>query len=351
MQKALNIAKMSQSIPACLLDCQNAVKDKKYDVALGALRTALQVAQKDSKADYVNIFDHRVAVYLQMESLDLALKDAKDMIRRDRKDGRGYLRCGQIERLLGNQAAAINWYKQGLKRVPSTHRSFQSLQKQLGKVESQVREGLLFTKASDPMLALPLETVVLILSFLTYREIIGMIRVSRSWNKLLCSLSPLTDTIDYRASKRAINLSMFRATLRKLRVPKFITTTDMTNEAGALLLERLQLGRSFTELSHMELRLQKNQFPQVGLPFSNYNLKSLILTGMDRACPTGVTMMHIARILEVCPRLEVLSVHGLQRGGSLSVEPLHYPALRRLILHSQDPGITCSIWVSYTSSG
>lgn len=335
---------MSTVISACLLDCQNAVKEKKYDAALDALKTALQAAQNDCKADPINILDHRVAVYLNMECLDLALKDAKVMIRHDRKDGRGYLRCGQVERLLGNPSNAINWYRQGLKRVPSTHRSFSSLQKQMEKVEAQVRHGLIFTRASDPMLALPLETVELILSFLNYKQIIGMIRVSRSWNKLLCSLPPLTDTMDYRAPKRSINVPMLRATLRKLRVPKSITATRLSPEARQELVRRLQGGKSFTELRHLELRLDR--YPAGGFPFSKYNLKSLVLGAVDTDKTIGCTIDIVGHILRDCPNLEVLAAHDIDGGGYLSSLNLHCPALRKLEIHTRSDSNPCSLFVS-----
>lgn len=335
-------------ISACLLDCQNAVKDKNYDAALDALKRAQQVAHKDCKSDHVNILDHRVAVYLTMESLDLALKDAKLMIRNDRTDGRGYLRCGQVERLLGNQTAAINWYKQGLKRVPSTHRMFPSLQKQLDKVESQVKKDVVLTKATDPMLALPLETVELILSFLNYKEIIGMIRVSRSWNKLFCGLPPLIDTIDYGAANKPVTAYMVRGSLRKLRIPRSIIATRMNPTGRASLLKYLQLAQSLQHLSHLELKLDSCRLH--GLPWSKYNLKSLVLSGLYNRDAIGFDIGHVGIVLRDCPRLEVLSVHNLGGPGSLSAEDLHCSALRRLILHSPTDGRShCSISVSSTS--
>ncbi|KAK5055176.1 hypothetical protein LTR84_012925 [Exophiala bonariae] len=322
---------MLKTLSACLLDCQTAVKDKKYDVALAALKTALQVSRKNCKEDYVNILDHRVAVYLNMEFLDLAFKDAKSMVRSDQKDGRGYLRCGQIERLLGNQNAAINWYKQGLKRVSSTHRAFPSLQKQLAKVESQLKKDVVFTKANDPMLALPLETVEFILSYLTYREVVGMTRVSRPWNKLFCGLRPIIDTIDYGAANKPVSAHMLRASLRKLRVAKSITATEMDKSGEAFIIKHLQVTTSLRELSHLELKL--NSYPLRNLPWSKYNLKSLVLSGLSAFDGKGFGIEHVRTVLRDCPRLEALSVHNLQSHAALTDKDLNCPALRRLVLH------------------
>ncbi|KEF56681.1 uncharacterized protein A1O9_06870 [Exophiala aquamarina CBS 119918] len=325
---------MSMPISALLLDCQNAVKAKKYGAALDTLKSALRAAHNDGKADHVNILDHRVAVYLSMESLDLALKDAKDMIRHDRKDGRGYLRCGQIERLLGNQTAAINWYKQGLKRVPSGQRSFLSLQKQMEKVESQVQQALVFTKASDPMLTMPLETVELILSFLSYKQIISLLRVSKSWNKLLSSLPPLIDTIDYQAPKRPINLSMLRATLRKLKVPRSITATQMYPEARQELVRKLRSWKNFKELSHLELRL--DEYPPEGLPFQEYKLKSLVLSAASTNTTGNLNIDIYGDVLPKCPSLEVLVLRNLR--GNVTSPRLSSPALclRKLVIHTEN---------------
>ena len=64
----------------------------------------------------MNALDLHVMAYVRLNNLPAARRDAVLMLRTNRKDGRGYVRCGQIERLAGDISAASQWYEHGLDR-------------------------------------------------------------------------------------------------------------------------------------------------------------------------------------------------------------------------------------------
>merc|ERR1711939_1226507 len=107
-------------------DCRKAAKEKKWDLALQLIEAALHSTGTETQSR-TTILDTRVAVYLRMDKPDLALKDAKAMIRNDRTDGRGYIRCGQIETERGNTTAAASFYEHGLKHVRTSSQQFETI--------------------------------------------------------------------------------------------------------------------------------------------------------------------------------------------------------------------------------
>jgi tetratricopeptide (TPR) repeat protein len=95
-----------------------AYEAKKYNDALDAFSKAIVLTRKWSPLDVLPILDLRVAVYVKLGNVELARKDATSMIRDNKSDSRGYLRCAQLERLQENLSAALRW----VSPLPSNHR-------------------------------------------------------------------------------------------------------------------------------------------------------------------------------------------------------------------------------------
>src|SRR5450432_211973 len=93
-------------------DVHKAYEKKNYNDALAILENML--ASAPSQDDILATLDLRVSVYLKLNDKVSARKDAAQMVRINRTDGRGYLRLGQLERLGDDLAASIKWYEHGL---------------------------------------------------------------------------------------------------------------------------------------------------------------------------------------------------------------------------------------------
>jgi F-box/TPR repeat protein Pof3 len=244
-----------------------------------------------------------------MSKIDLALKDAKAMIRADRTDGRGYLRCGQIERLQEHKLAAVDYYKHGLKNVPVSDRHYQPIVQALSTVEDQMRIETTMSKATDPMTVLPLEVVETILSFLNYRQHVRMLRVSKPWNQLLSHMRPLTDTLAFPDASRDITPKMLHAAQRRLKVPRVVNISRLSKAAAPILADTLARWQSFSTLEY--LGVNDRLMSPWKLPLAKYNLKSII-TGSSTVIPIG----SVIAILHECSGLEIAQFHQVHNDCS-----------------------------------
>src|SRR5271156_5414262 len=150
---------MAASIVKLLADGQEAHKKKEFEKALQLYDTALNSTRKNDRRspDILNILDLRIATYVKVGKLDLARDDAKTMIRVDRSDGRGYLRCGQLDRLAEDYSSAIRWYDYGIKNVPPSDRLHDYIQAQREKTNDLTMAKIILSKAADPATTLPTE--------------------------------------------------------------------------------------------------------------------------------------------------------------------------------------------------
>lgn len=308
-------ARSTDPVSELIKKCQKAAADKQYDVALDIASKALRATERDrsvSAQTRVTLLDLRTALYIRTEDYDLALKDAKAMIRIDRSDGRGYIRCGQIERLKGNRAAAVTFYQHGLKHVAGFDQYSQLIAKEMASVKEELRLMTVLAKAKDPMTTLPLEVVEIILSHLSYRQHIQMLRVCKAWKRLLCSLPPVTDTLAFPGADKAVTPKMLHPALRRLKEPKRISAHHLTATSSEILSRTLQAWQRLPQLQHLEI--QDKWLPVWQLPLSKYHLRSIIL-GPETAIPFDL----VPSLLKDCASLEVAqfkNVTGSRLGGA-----------------------------------
>jgi F-box/TPR repeat protein Pof3 len=296
---------MHSTIREQLSACRSAVAAEKYDEALDAVNSALRVVQKGKsgqQSDLFTVLDHRISVYIKKTDSKLALKDGKSMIRHDRKDGRGYIRCGQIERLLGNLDAAAKWYEQGLKHVPAEHNSVASLREQY----ASVRRRMVYMKPADPMTVLPLELVEMLVSYLDYIDVVAILRVSKAWTRILCSLPPLTHTIDYRRDDLGpISACSAKASIRRLKYPRTLILDHLSNPAATAFAKALHRWKGSPTLEY--LSIDSRGFFLSTLPVSRFNLKSISLTAL-----VWVDAPDVCRILSQCKEITSASFENVK---------------------------------------
>ncbi|KAK4940910.1 hypothetical protein LTR10_019064 [Elasticomyces elasticus] len=290
-------ARLPVSTTEMISECQKAAKLKRWDVAIKLASTALQECGGMPNQDRVTILDTRVALYLRMNEFDLAIKDAKAMIRLDRKDGRGYIRCGHIERARGDLSAASNFYRHGLKQVPTSSHYIHSITKEMSAVQEQIRIETMTSKPVNPMEVLPLEVVQHILSFISYKQHVLLLRVCRAWNRLLRSLRPLIDTLAFPGASKDITPQMLLAALRRLEVPTAVSATRLNDAACSILVNRLQNSPDFQSLSILEV--QSKWISPISLPLHKYNLKSVAF-----GSSTEMILENLFEIFSKCPGLE-----------------------------------------------
>ncbi|EXJ86275.1 hypothetical protein A1O1_06645 [Capronia coronata CBS 617.96] len=303
----------TDSVSELIKKCQKAASSKQYNVALDIANTAVQAFERDRSVSLqtrVTLLDLRTALHIRIEAYDQASKDAKMMIRLDRADGRGYIRCGQIERRKGNRTMAVTFYEHGIKHVAASDQYSQLIAKELAAVKDELRVMTLLSKAKDPMTTLPLEVVEIILSNVPYKQHVQMLRVCKAWNRLLCSMSPLTDTLAFPDAKRPVTPKMLHTALKRLREPRRISSRHVTAASSEILARHLQFWHRLPELQHLEI--DDKWIPISDLPLSRYGLRSIIF-----GAETAISFDLVPAILKDCPNLEIAQfkhVTGSRRG-------------------------------------
>ncbi len=291
-------AKLPKVISDLLQESKTAAQERNHDAALEAVNNALKVADKKKLVPtlVISLLDHRHAIHVQRDNLDSALKDAKSMIRLDHKDARGYLRCGRVETLRGQPAAAVKYFEHGLRNVSASDPNMASLTRKMKKTQDQILADLVVSRARDPMTTLPLEVVEIVLSYLDYRQHVQLLGISRSWKRILCAMPPLTDTLAFPGAQKLITPKMLLAALRRLTVPRFLSASNLTQPAENILADRLQRSQAFRSLYSLEIQ---SPFMEVDiLPLTHWSFLRTINV-------SGTKIGWVGKLLESCPDLEV----------------------------------------------
>ena len=295
-----------------------------YDEALNHFTSAIRHAESTSTR--LAALDYRIGAQLKLKHTQHALDDAKAMVRQARDDGRGYLRCGQLESLLGNHESALKWYQHGAKNVPVTDKLHAILQAKVTKAEQAVKRAMINKNARDPMIMLPVEVMQMLINLLEFRTLVGMTRVSKAWKNTLCSMQPLSDTLDFRDASKAVSQVAFRASLRRLKqYPKEATLIDLAESASKLLLEHLQRWIDKDCLEELCIGDRRGGFTIK----TTLRLKIVVL-----GCATPTSFDDARKILERCPRLEIARFASIRNDELMPIFEV-FPsshALKELVL-------------------
>lgn len=202
-------------ISTLLLDGQRALEDKRYSDAVLSLSDAIGNT-RDRKADLLYLYDLRASAYMKLGNTEGALKDAKQMIRLDRADHRGYLKCAQIEKASGNLKEAIRICQYGLNSINQNDKVRQSLEMYLLRLREAQKNQIIFEKSTDPMQVLPSELLELLLLFFNYREVVAIMRVCRAWRNRLRMADVITQSIDSESTRKTLKHEHIKTAFNRL---------------------------------------------------------------------------------------------------------------------------------------
>ncbi|OAL35354.1 hypothetical protein AYO20_05405 [Fonsecaea nubica] len=317
----------STHVRRLLEDCLSAARKHDYTLALTAVNDALRARDSDKTVSLINILDHRVAVYLRMDLPDQALKDAKAMIRLDPKDARGYIRSGIAERRKNNKTAAMRYFEYGLKKVPKSDANHALLVKEIKETTEQIRLEVVLSQAQDPLSVLPFEVVELVLSFLDYRSNVRLLRVSRSWNKIVKSSRPLIETLAFPNSTKQITPRALVAALGRCRTLKTVKLPQLPGTTADYLGRALTHSERYPTLQHFEWR-SAERYPK-WLPISQYDLRVVIVECSRAVIP--IEWVHA--VLRGCKSLDTAKFKHVSGPSGIDIQ-LRSDSLRELELHS-----------------
>ncbi|CCE33860.1 uncharacterized protein CPUR_07788 [Claviceps purpurea 20.1] len=184
----------------CICPCARGVKRdrctcKNYEAVAAQggsiVREAMYTCHCDvgrtfSKCDnvyHIQALNSRAATYGALGKLDRAVKDAEWMLELAPRLPDGYLRLGNIARLQKNDEYAWKVYTAGIEANSDTVVDSSPKLQQLYGARNPLNQRFF---RQDP-LRLPVEIVGLIFSYLSWTEILLVLRVSRKWKRELTS--------------------------------------------------------------------------------------------------------------------------------------------------------------------
>ncbi|KAJ9289350.1 hypothetical protein DTO021C3_3176 [Paecilomyces variotii] len=271
--------------------------------------------------DAVGILDNRAATYCKLGNFDLALRDAKQMIKTDRSDERGYLRAAKILILNQKPDRALEMYAYGLRTLVSDHprrHLLQQLHDKLGgKMASQFR---------DPFDHLPLELAVMVLKQFDFRQIVAILRVSKKWERFLSSLQELWMCIDLSRARKKVTSNAVRSYMRRSR--GMLTHVVLDNISLPSVEKTLEFVSRCPRLQYLEARVAYRGDKFYALFKECKNLKTLIMSD-----EINIDHKRVGMFLSSLPLLERIECHANNASPFSEVSwPEKLPNLRAIAL-------------------
>lgn len=307
-----------------MLEAQRAIEHKNFGGAIATLSDAIANCH-DRKADLIHVFDLRCNAYIRQGTFDMALKDAKQMIRIDRADFRGYLRCAKVELQLSNFEKAKRVCELALRSIDKDTKGRHHLQACLLRAEEALKTKVIYEKGTDPMLVLPSEILEIILAYFDYREVVAILRVSKAWHERLNAVDVLTHSIDTSQTYRTLTLQQMKAAF--LRLCKAPTS---------LFLHRLHENAASFAGSELKQWLKWENLRSLVITDGKVSVRNLRFDKLDnlRSLHIGAAVefkRDLNGLLQQLPRLEQLCLKAEFPNSSIGSTPVYY-RLRELIL-------------------
>ncbi|KAE8351867.1 hypothetical protein BDV28DRAFT_10935 [Aspergillus coremiiformis] len=297
-----------------------------FPAALDAFTEALSM----KGADHIGILDNRAATYTKLGQNDRAIKDAKQMIRNDKQDERGYLRCAKSLALEGKYDKALELYAYALKTLPSNHPRRELVEQTRIKLQNKLNE-----KCCDPFSVLPLEIAAMILDYFDFRQIVAILRVSKQWDQFLSAMREIWARLDFSNARCKIHWFSVRAFIRRSRY--MLTHAIVKNISTASTEKVLGFLSRCPKLEHLELWAPFDCRTFYDLFRGSKCMKTLIISGQ-----MPVPQEYIAKFLASLPLLEQIRIHKARTSPSSKVKwPSALPHLRSIIL-----GTTEGSWLT-----
>ncbi|RMJ27336.1 hypothetical protein PHISP_01783 [Aspergillus sp. HF37] len=270
--------------------------------------------------DPVTVLDSRAATYTKLVQYDLALRDARHMIKRDKNDERGYLRCAKALLLEGKPDKALEVYAYGLKTLSGSHPRRELVEQLHNKLRDKMS-----AKCIDPFSVLPFEVATMVLQHFDFREIVAILRVSKKWEQFLSSMRSVWMHLDFSRARGKVYWTSVRASIRRSKA--MLTGALIANMATPSTPKALQLLSRCPNLEYLEL-----QSPFAGPDFydlfkDSKRLRTLI-TSADVYVPEGYTPISDYSL----SNLGELRLYWAKANGRLLFSPRRkvIPRLRRL---------------------
>ncbi|RDW61227.1 Leucine Rich Repeat domain protein [Aspergillus mulundensis] len=303
---------------------QNLYGQGNWDGAISAFTEALKCPDVDA----LSVLDNRAATYTKLVRYDQALKDARLMIKRDKQDERGYLRCAKALLLDGKPEKALEVYAYALKTLPKDNSRRQVVEQMHTKLHEK-----LVSKCYDPFSVFPLEIARMVVDHYDFRQIVAILRVSKGWDRFLSSLPDLFMRIDFTGARSKIHWSSVLAYIRRSKA--MLTHAIVTNVTKASIHRSLEYISRCPNLQHLEILSPSSPEAIHDLFKGSKNLKTLLVSSQ-----TTIPQATLTKLLSTLPRLERIEIHSASKSRTADTNwPPSLPNLQSITLGTTESGV------------
>ncbi|KAL5045088.1 hypothetical protein BDW71DRAFT_184799 [Aspergillus fruticulosus] len=303
---------------------QNLYGQGNWDGAISAFSEAL----KCRDVDVLSVLDNRAASYTKLLRYDLALKDARRMIKRDKQDERGYLRCAKALLLDGKPGKALEVYAYALKSMPKDDPRRQVVEQMHTKLQEK-----LVSRCYDPFGVFPLEIARMVVDYFDFRQIVAILRVSKGWDRFLSSMRDLFTRIDFTGARSKIHWSSVLAYIRRSKA--MLTHAVVTNLTKASIHRSLEYISRCPNLQHLEILSPFSPDSIYDLFKGSKNLKTLLVSAQ-----TTIPQATITKLLFALPNLQRIEIHSASKSRISDTNwPSSLPNLQSISLGTTESGV------------
>ncbi|KAJ5757117.1 uncharacterized protein N7511_007299 [Penicillium nucicola] len=302
---------------------QKAFKAGEFESAVNSFTQALA-----EKKDDIALLDNRCAAYGKLKQYSLARNDARVMVKLAPTDERGYLRLGQSLWLEGNLVKAVAIYEYALTKLAEDNRGLKAINHMLKKAQDQLAGG----NRRDPFTVLPLELAEDILKSLTFKEIVGILRVCKGWNQFLRGIPSLWMDVNLTGAQKRVPWTSIRNYIHQSRVA--LTHANIQNIVPAATPKVLDMLSRCPHLAHLQLHASHENPSEFYAKIRNFKrLKTLV-------CDIRLSHTCVGGILSGLPLLEKAGFHDIWESSQdgTAVWPKYLPNLKSLFIGSKYRG-------------
>ncbi|KAL4784531.1 hypothetical protein BJX76DRAFT_367621 [Aspergillus varians] len=303
---------------------QNLYGQGSWDAAVRAFTEALKCPDVDA----LSVLDNRAATYTKLLRYDQALKDARHMIKRNKEDERGYLRCAKALLLDGKPEKAREVYAYALKSLPKDSPRRQLVEQMHTKLQEK-----LVSKCYDPFSVFPLEIARMVLEHFDFKQIVAILRVSKGWDRFLSSMRDLWMRIDFSSARSKIHWSSALAYIRRSKA--MLTQAIVTNLTKASIRKVLEFISRCPNLQHLEI-LSPSSSDNIYNLFRGCKQLKVLLVSAETTIPQAT----FTKLLTSLPKLERIEIHKATKSRESDVQwPTSLPTLQSITLGTTESNV------------
>ncbi|KAG4305323.1 hypothetical protein PORY_001493 [Pneumocystis oryctolagi] len=187
-----------------------------YALRSGKYYEALELFTKELKQrKTLSLLNGRAEAFEKIGEYENALNDSYKMIRFYPYNVKGYLRAGKILQLMNKYTKASRIYKHGIKCLSYDSKSSDLLRKMLRFTLKNIKKTRSLTLYSDFFQKIPVEIILKIFEYLSFKTISLCQRVSKSWRYTILSLNYLFYNLDFSYAKKCVSSKIILINIKR----------------------------------------------------------------------------------------------------------------------------------------